>query len=63
MVNIPFGCGLKIVLMGVPVTLSQMTINASAPASAVAIHRLSSDTQQHVIGLQWPCNSCCRRLT
>lgn len=42
---------MKMVLMGVPVAESQITIIESGPASAVAIHRLSSLTLQHVIGL------------
>ena len=42
---------LKMVLIGVPFAESQITIMESGPASAVAIQRLSSLTQQHVIGL------------
>ena len=63
MASTPFGCGLKMVLMGVPLRLSQTAIIESGPASAVAIHRLSSLTQQHVMGLQCPCSSFCRRFT
>lgn len=51
----PFGCGLKILLIGVPDAVSHTAIILSGPVSPVTIHFLLSLTATAVIGWQCPC--------
>ena len=56
----PPGCGDAIEIDGVPEYESHSTSIESAPASAVAIHRRSAETQVHEMDAQWPWRRVCR---
>lgn len=51
----PFGCGLKMLLMGIPDAVSHTTSMLSCPASAVTTHFLFSLTATAQMQLQCPC--------